>query len=167
VLLFIGRNFTGRPALATATLLIFSGWMFGINTTDAHTGSLHSIAAIKFSVGHENLFLDPMQGPIMNDYTKRHAKQVAVKSIENQLQEIERPTLVIAGWWYAMLEVGQRDCAWKNELVELRYLPPPTELERWKSRGYTLHYLPKQGEIVDRKYNTNYVANNATLLPIP
>jgi len=167
VLLFIGRNFTGRPALATATLLIFSGWMFGINSTDAHTGSLHSSAAIKFSDGHESLFLDPVQGPIMNDYTKRHAKQEAVKSIENQLQEIEQPTLVIAGWWYAMLEVGERDCAWKNESVELRYLPPPTELDRWKSRGYTLRFLPKQAEIVDRKYNTNYVATNATLLPIP
>jgi hypothetical protein len=66
-----------------------------------------------------------------------------------------------------MLEVGQRDGAWNNNLTELRYLPPPTELEQWKSRGYTLRYLPKQAEIVDRKYNTNYVATNATLLPIP
>ena len=167
VLLFIGRNLKGRAAFATAALLIVSGWIFGINTTDPHTGSQHSSAAIEFNAGGENIFLDPAHGAIMNDYTKRQTKQKAVKKIEARLDKIDKPTLVIAGWWYAMLEVSRRDCTWKNELVQLRYLPPPTELAHWKNQGYDLRSLPKQGEIVDRKYNTNYVATNATLLAIP
>ena len=167
VLLFLGRNLPKRQALATGTLLIVSGWIFGINTTDPHTGSQHSSAAIKFEAGNENLFLDPIQGPILNDYTKRFAKQKAVKEIEAELEKIDTQTLVIAGWWYAMLEVSQRDCYWKNDLVQLRYLPPPTELEEWKARGYTLRYLPLQADIVDRKYNTDYTKTNATLLSIP
>ena len=144
-----------------------SGWVFGINSTDEHTGSAHSAAAVEFTVGNENLFIDPIQGPIMNDRTKRLAKQQAVREIEKELQKITEPTLLIAGWWYAMLEVDKLDCHWENEAVELRYLPPPDDLEAWKNRGYTLRYLPEQADIVDRKFDTNYVAQNATLLPIP
>ncbi len=74
--------------------------------------------------------------------------------------------VIIAGWWYAMIEVDRRDGKWSNANIETVYYASPEELETWKDKGYELRYLPEQEVVNDKKYNTDYTVTNATLLPI-
>jgi len=75
--------------------------------------------------------------------------------------------LVIAGWWYAQLEVDRRDGKWSNANIVLIYFANPEELKYWQEKkGYQLRYLPEQQAINDQKYRTTFTADNATLFPI-
>ena len=165
-LMYISRHVSLLIARLSILFLIFSPLLFGINKTDPYTGSDHSPLAITFGSADGELFFDPIQGPIFNDYTKRINKLEAVEKIEHNIMLIRKPTVVIAGWWYAMIEVDKRDGKWSNANIKVLYYALPKELEQWKEKGYELRYLPKQEIVNDKKYNTTYTVNNATLLPI-
>jgi hypothetical protein len=166
VILWFAGSLHKKERLAIALLMIASGWFFGINTTDKHTGIKSGISSIKMHIAGEALVFDLLRGPILHDYEKRTVKAEACKTIQQNLSALNEPTFVVAGWWYAMLEVNRLDGKWKNNYVALGYLTPPAEQRAYKNRGYTLRYLPKQADIVDRKYNTDYTRKNATELPI-
>lgn len=167
IIIFIGRNLPKRLGIAVGSLLLISGWLFGINTTNALTGSAKSKWAKTMQIANEDIFIDPIYGAHLNDFSKRHIKAQACARIEKQLMNLNQPTLVIAGWWYAMLEVDKRDGLWANTNAELVYFASPKELMNWKAKGYNLRYLPEQAKINDIKYHTDYTVTNATLLPLP
>ena len=165
-LIFAAPHVSAKAARFVLPLLIVSGFVFGINKTDKYTGSTHSALAATFGSSNGELFIDPIQGPILNDLTKRQTKLAAAEKIEYQLMIQRKPTLVIAGWWYAQLEVDRRDGKWSNANIALVYFANPEELQYWLNRGYQLRYLPQQAAINDQKFRTTFTAENATLFPI-
>ena len=165
-ILFLARELPLSLSRILIISLIASPFLMGINKADPHTGSKHSPLAITFGSSDGQLFLDPIQGPVFNDFTKRQNKIAACQNIEHTMMLLREPTVVIAGWWYAMIEVNRRDGKWSNANVKTVYYASPEELNAWKDKGYELRYLPDQQLVNDKKYNTNYTVTNATLLPI-
>lgn len=165
-LLFGAQYISVKMARIVIPLFLFSALFFGINKADPYTGSSHSRFAKTFGSSNGQLFIDPVQGPIFNDLSKRRNKLVAAEKIEYQLMIQRQPTLVIAGWWYAMLEVDRRDGKWSNANIRTVYYAPPTELETWRAKGYQLRYLPEQAAVNDQKYQSSFTVDNATLFPI-
>ena len=165
-LLWTAQHISTKMARLVIALLLISPFIFGINKTDKYTGSKHSALAATFGSSNGELFIDPIQGPILNDLTKRQTKMAAAKKIEYQLMIQQQATLVIAGWWYAQLEVDRRDGKWSNANIVLVYFANPEELKYWQEKGYQLRYLPEQQAINDQKYRTTFTAENATLFPI-
>ena len=166
VLLFLARNLTSRAGWIIGSLLLISGWVFGINTTNSLTGSKPGKWAKTLTIAGEEIFIDPLNGAILNDFSKRQNKAAACERLEHEIMLLREPSVVIAGWWYAMIEVNKRDGKWSNRNVELVYFASPEELETWKNRGYQLRYLPEQERINDIKYKTDYTVTNATLLSV-
>lgn len=165
-LLFVARYLPLLHSRVLIICLLASPFLMGINKADPHTGSKYSPMAVTFDSSDGQLFLDPIQGPIFNDFTKRENKIEACQKIEHSMMLLRQPTVIIAGWWYAMIEVDRRDGQWSNANVKTVYYASPKELEHWKEQGYDLRYLPGQEQVNDKKYNTDYTVTNATLLPI-
>ena len=165
-LLLAAQHISTKMARFAIALLLISPFVFGINKTDKYTGSAHSALAATFGSSNGELFIDPIQGPIINDLTKRQTKMAAAEKIQYQLMIQRQATLVIAGWWYAHLEVDRRDGKWSNANIALVYFASPEELKSWQEKGYQLRYLPEQQAINDKKYRTTFTAENATLFPI-
>lgn len=166
VLFFIGKNSSTRMTKGLALIMIASAFSFGINKTDPYTGSSFSTYAIKFGSSDGQLFIDPFNGPIQNDSTKRKNKERFVDLIQKKLIKIDEPTLLVAGYWQAMLEVNRNDDAWQNPMVRTVYLEKPEALEEWIRAGYELRYLPQQAEINDRKHNTTFTVTHGKILEI-
>ncbi len=162
VLFFMAEQSNRKQSFILGGLLIAAPLLFGINKTDKHTGSSHSKIAITFGSSNGELFLDPINGPILNDLSKRNNKMAACEKLEYQLMIQRQRTLVIAGWWYAMLEVDRRDGKWSNANIELVYYASPEDMRSYQQRGYQLRYLPEQAAVNDQKYNTDFTVNNAT-----
>ncbi len=165
-LLFAARNVSIKTSYFVIPFLVLSPFFFGINKTDKFTGASHSAFALTFGSSNGSLFIDPLQGPIFNDLSKRQNKLAATARIESQLIKQRQPTLVIAGWWFAMLEMDRRDGIWRNQNIQLVYYASPQELQTWQQQGYQLRYLPEQETVNDKKYLTNFTVKNATLFPI-
>jgi hypothetical protein len=166
LLLYLSSAMQIKAAWGLAAVMVVSAFFFGINKTDPHTGAQYSSAAFTFGSTDGQLFLDPLNGPVLNDFTKRKNKAHAVESVQNQLDTIEEPTLLVAGYWQAMLEVNRRDGLWRNPKVKTVYLEKPEVLEFWMEAGYQLRYLPQQAEINDRKHDTNFTLTHGKILEI-
>jgi len=166
VLLFLSSSLSRKAALSFAFILGVSSFFCGINKTDMHVGADYSALAITFGSTDGQLFLDPLNGPAQNDLSKRKNKAKAVELVQKQLINIDEPTLLVAGFWQAMLEVNRIDGHWINPKVKTVYLEKPEVLEMYRQAGYQLRYLPQQAEINDRKHKTDYTHTHGKILNI-
>ena len=71
VILLSGYYLSGRAFKIFCVLLTMSSFLFSINLTDSLRGSKHSPLAVKFTAAGQEIFIDPLTGPIFSDYTKR------------------------------------------------------------------------------------------------
>ncbi len=166
VILIFAAKLSKPLARFTIIMLVISPFLLGINKTDPYTGAHYSSLAITFGSNNGQLFLDPINGPLLNDFTKRKNKLAACEKIEHNMMLQRQPTLIIAGWWYAMIEVDRRAGKWSNANIKTVYYASPEELETWQNKGYQLRYLPEQERVNDKKYSTTFTVDNATLFPI-
>ncbi|MDX5326959.1 MAG: hypothetical protein LPK80_11950 [Bacteroidota bacterium] len=142
-------------------LILLSPWFFGINITDPYRGSDHSSYAYLFKTGNGETFLDPVQGPLLNDATKRIRKMEFSNRTELVLDTMTRPSHVIAGWWYAMLEVDRLENKWANGNVHLHYYLPPEKMDSILGSGMKLYVLPDQADVNDLKYGIRNTSEKA------
>jgi hypothetical protein len=166
VLFAMAEVSTRRQRIILGSMLILSPLIMGINKSDIYTGSSHSSWAFTFTSSNGELFLDPLNGAVLNDFTKRRNKLATCKKIQQKLMTEQQRTLLISGWWYAMLEVHRLEGKWSNPNAILLYYARPKVLKNYASHGYQLRYLPEQAAVNDRKYNSSFTVNNATLMPI-
>lgn len=166
VLLYLGIQLPKKWSYFAIISVGLSGWLLGLHTAGAQTGTPPTKLAIALNIAGQQLHFDPLRGIIPGDLAKRKSKEVVCLNIAEKLKYISKPTVVIAGWWFAQLSVYQRDKIWNNKNVVLVYYESPAVLKRFVQRGYQLRYLPEQQMINDIKFKTQYTAKNATLLPL-
>lgn len=155
-------------------LMTASSFFFSINLTDPLRGSEHSPAAMKFNLAGQEIFIDPLTGPLYSDYTKRLNKSAYVDEIYNRIQSDNRKMVIIGGWFYNQLSVrywkpGDTSLTMtKNghinyvrpNLVLVYYIDQPT-MEKFLAEGYELFYLPEQDLYNDQYSGMEYTRSVA------
>lgn len=131
--------------------LILSSFFCSINLTDTHRGATYSRLAVVFNVSGQELFFDPVSGPIFSDYSKRKIKIKYTDEVIEMAASISSKTVVIAGWWYNQIMVGLfPDNNTRNVIFE-SYIDEQ-KMKDYISKGYVIKYLPEQNIYNDQMF---------------
>jgi hypothetical protein len=114
-----------------------------VNITDSFRGAKYSNLAIKKTIAGQEIFLDPLTGPVLNDYTKRINKLNYTQAILSEANDLNYPTIIICGWWFNQILIQQMDKPKKNMVKYAFYLHPKI-MENYMLKGYTIYYLREQ-----------------------
>lgn len=146
-----------------AMTAIVSCFLFGLNLDDPLRGSVKSSAALSFQSSNHRVALDPLQGLVTADLTKRiHRTNYAMKVLHD-VRFINKPAAVIAGWWLADILVLQGD---QNPAdVQWLYYTSEDKLVQLVKEGQTIYYLPQQDEFNDLRFRKEFTKSLAKPFP--
>jgi hypothetical protein len=151
-----------RMRLLVMTALA-SSFLFGLNLDDQLRGSVKSSAAISFEAGNQHVALDPLQGLVTADLTKRLQRTNYAREVLQVVQSVKKPAAVIAGWWLADVLVLQGD---RNlEDVQWLYYTSEVKLRQLINEGWTIYYLPEQEEFNDLRFRKEFTRSLAKPFP--
>ncbi len=133
---------------------LLSSFLLGINLTDSYRGATHSTYAFIFNVSKQEIFIDPVSGPVFSDYSKRKQKmafteQVICKSAAHPVNAV-----VIAGWWFNEILVSLVPYINCNKVVYESYMNSE-KMEMYRKKKYEIYYLPEQDLYNDLMYKMN------------
>ena len=152
VILLFGYFLNGRNFSLLCWSLCSSSFFCSINLTDAYRGSDYSPYAQIFHVSGQELFFDPVTGPVFSDYSKRKQKMAFTDLVIRKSAEGSKKKVIIAGWWYNELMVttlgdtGNRSTVYEFYIDESR-------LSYYKEKQYDIFYLPEQNKYNDLMHN--------------
>lgn len=133
-------------------LLSISSFCFSINLTDPIRGSSYSTSAIKYTISGQEIFLDPLSGPVFADYTKRLQKLNYTDRVLKRIESTKEKKVLICGWWYNELMVKSLDKEMPGHVVLEGYIDQEKMLY-YKTMDHELFYLPEQEIYNDLLFN--------------
>ncbi|MBK7964724.1 MAG: hypothetical protein IPK10_05155 [Bacteroidetes bacterium] len=133
--------------------LLFSCFFLGINLADENRGSATSALAVRVMVGGNSIAIDPTQGLVLADQSKRKQQIKFAEKIINRTSVIRSKTILIAGWWNAIVQVFYKKNP--NDSVIVRHYIDEPELKWLKRNGYEIYYVEDQGAYNDLRFKKN------------
>lgn len=123
--------------------MIISPFLFSINLTDPLRGSASSSLAMTFKVSGQEIFLDPLSGPIFSERSKRINKMKYCDEVVKIANKMDYRYMIISGWWYNELQVQQLH---QNEHFDrhYRFYEKCSFLDSAKAYDSEIYYLPEQ-----------------------
>lgn len=141
--------------------LCLSSFIMSVNLTDSHRGSNYSSLAIKRTIAGQEIFLDPLSGPLLNDYTKRLNKLHYTNQVMLKANAIYYPTIIICGWWFNQILIQQME--YPNQgMVKYAFYLQPNVMENYILKGYKIYYLSEQEIYNDLFYRFNRTKDMAS-----
>jgi len=151
VILFLALTLSRRWFNAVSGSLVLSSFCCSINLTDQLRGAEASSAAFTFHVAGQEIFFDPLSGPIFSERSKRLRKMEYCAEVIAATDKLAQPTLIIAGWWYNELITGHYTHP-KNPKVEYKFYATCGEMQEFIARGYIVTFLPEQDLYNDQMF---------------
>lgn len=151
--------YCGKKQLRIATFLfVLSPFLMSINLTDSLRGAEHSSLSIVFHAAGQEIFLDPVSGPIFAEQTKRRNKMEYCEAVKRTIHESQGKDVIICGWWYNELLTdylpGMPDYVGPC-ISELHFYKECAELQKLKNSGHKIYYLPEQNLYNDQMFGQN------------
>ena|SRR6218665_2396141 len=143
VILLAGYYLNAKNFKILSVALILSSFFCSINLTDKLRGAEYSALSFTWTVSGQELFFDPVSGPLFSDYSKRKQKINYTQEVIERSSAVASKTVVIAGWWYNEIMVtiiGQT----ANSLVIYEPYIDDQKMNDYISKGYAVTYLPEQ-----------------------
>lgn len=148
VIILAGYYLDSRMFKTVCVGLILSPFIFSINLTDKYRGAVYSALSIKFNVSGQEIFFDPISGPIFSDYSKRKQKLKYTDAVIKKVSDITEKSVIIAGWWYNEIEVKMLYLN-KNQNVNYEAYINEEKIKSYTQKGYRIYYLPEQDKYND------------------
>jgi len=155
IILMCGYFLSSRSFKILCVLMVISSFLFSINLTDSLRGSAHSALSVKFKLAGQEIFLDPLTGPVFSDYTKRLNKIAFTEKVFEKVRSEQRKSVLICGWWYNELQVRNWNSE-KNHNVVLVFYADKSTIEKYISENYEIYYLPEQNIYNDQYSQMSY-----------
>lgn len=154
-ILLFGYFLTSRGFKTFCVLMTMSSFLFSINLTDSLRGSAHSRLAMKFTAAGQEMFIDPLTGPVFADHTKRLNKIAFTEKVFQKTRVEQKKIVLICGWWYNELLVRNWNCKQNQNVVMVFYIDK-SAMASYISDGYEIFYLPEQNLYNDQYSNMHY-----------
>lgn len=150
----------------------FLGWsmcasalVLGIHSSEPHRGIPRLPAARELSISGQSIAFVPWLGAVPGEWLKRRERARYVDGLIEKLSLETRTGLLIAGWWYAEIEVERRLS--QKEVFALRpvYYLEALEFERALQSEAFIGHLPGQCAVNDRKYQNSLCSKHSISYP--
>jgi len=143
IILLFGYYLSCNAFRVFCVILSMSSFFFSINLTDSLRGSARSLLSLQFKAAGQEIFIDPLTGPVFADYTKRLNKIAFTEQVYRRTMQEEQKIVLICGWWYNELLVRGWDSAQNTNVLPVFYIDQPA-MEKYRAEGYKIYYLPEQ-----------------------
>lgn len=135
--------------------LIAASFICGFNLTDKIRGAEYSKLAATFQVSGQEVFFDPLSGPVFLDYSKREQKIRYTNEVINKVKEIDFKTVIISGWWYNEIMVTTFGQIQNDNVIFASYIDED-RIKKYINEGYEITYLPEQNIYNDQMFKMNF-----------
>ncbi len=152
------------PAAVFHVLLILSPFLAGMNLSDPYRGSVHSANALKFTVAGQEIFVDPLSGPVFDDYSKRQNKAAYTLALTASARHIGRPTVWLSGWWHNETLVRMQDADIRQPLIMMEFATEE-QLKYLQLINVPVFYLQEIDQVNDRKQGAAITSEYASPWP--
>jgi len=143
-------------------LLIISSFFFGINLSDNSRGAEPSNLSKSIAIGEQEVHLDLLHGPVIDDYLKRKARMNFANQIIERATQITDKSVIISGWWLNPIMViieGK-----KQGNIKYVYSMDEPEMKGYLDKGFVIYFLPEMDSINDLRYRIHSTKQFATPL---
>ena len=161
IILLFGYYLNSKLFNFLCSVLIISSFFCSINLTDKLRGATYSRLAVTFKISGQELFFDPISGPIFSDYSKRLQKMKYTDEVIDMTSHTNIKTVVIAGWWYNEIQVKLIPQT-KNTFVVFESYIDSAKMKKYIADGYVIHYLPEQNIYNDQMFKMDLTDKLAT-----
>lgn len=146
-------------------LFFLSPVTFGLNLNDANRGSSFSGLAITAQVAGQDVFFDPLTGPLQIEQERRINRQQYIEKLLAAYEQIESQSALICGWWMNQFleNVYQNK---ENPNVVLVEFANSNQLDSLLNLNYDLFYLADIDKVNDDRYSMNKTGRVASVLKI-
>jgi hypothetical protein len=162
VIILFGYYLNPRAFKIFCCLLIASSFFCSINLTDKLRGAAYSDLALKFSVSGQEVFFDPVSGPVFSDLSKRVQKMQYTDEVIEKALLLNPKTVIISGWWYNEIMVTMIEEKQQAAVVFEPYIAEQ-KMKEYIQNGYSILYLPEQNIYNDLMYKIH----STELLTLP
>lgn len=151
-LLWLVSGFGAEPIRWLALSFGLSGLLFGVHTHEPHRGAPELQGGYQTTVSGQKVGLNPLVGPVVGEWLKRRNRQRYVETLLDTLHSETEDGILIAGWWFAEIEVRRRMAGLNAFSMQPVYYLPPHEFQSALEQRRPVRHLPEQDRINDRKY---------------
>jgi hypothetical protein len=162
IFLAVGLN-EKRMRIATV-LFIIAPFLFSINLTDNLRGSKSSSLALKMKISGQEIFLDPLSGPVFSERSKRINKMKYCSDVIDITKNMDYRKLIISGWWYNEIQVYYLQNL-QHLNSHFRFYETCKFLDSAKANSTSIFYLPEQNIYNDEMFGQNCTDSIAEPFP--
>jgi hypothetical protein len=163
-LIIVGLMLKEKQLRLAAILYITAPFIFSINLTDPLRGSSSSSLAMTFKISGQEIFLDPMSGPIFSEKSKRINKMKYCDEVINVANKMDYRYMIISGWWFNELQTHfyqQRNYPDHH----IQFYNECRFLDSAKANDSEIYYLPEQNLYNDEMFNQH--CTDSLAIPFP
>ncbi len=157
ILLVASTIKSSKAFIAFCILTIIAPFIISVNISDSNRGADYSSTAMIFKMSGQEIFIDPLNGPIFSDYSKRKNKAAFCKETLAIADTLGEPAVILCGWWYNELYVDRMNSTPQRRIHLTAYLEEDA-LKYYTQQGIPIYYLPETDLINNRRCGKDITA---------
>jgi hypothetical protein len=150
IILFAGKYLPSFNFKMLSFSIIISSFFFGINLSDKTRGAEASNISKTIVIGGQEVHLDLLHGPVIDDNLKRKARMNFTQQIIETIPQLKTKSVIISGWWLNPILFGMKDNIPGN--IKLVYVMDEPDMKGFSDNGFTIYYLPEMDSINDLRF---------------
>lgn len=161
IILLFGYYLNGRSFKLLCCAFVLSSFICSFNLTDKLRGASYSKFAVIFSAAGQEIFFDPLSGPVFSDYSKRRQKMTYTDEVIKKAAALNSKTVIIAGWWYNEIMVTMIGRPVNGNVIYVPYIDE-SQIKKYAHSGYQITYLPEQNIYNDQMFKMKVTDKEAS-----
>lgn len=151
LLYFSAINLSRGELILVGVLFLISPITFGINISDPERGSSFSTIALHANVSGQDVFFDPLTGPLQIENARRINRQEYIDKAYNSYLKLNEKSVLLCGWWMNQFaeKVYQNG---ENLNVKLIEFATSYQLDSLLLLEYAFYHLDEIAEANDERY---------------
>jgi uncharacterized membrane protein YqjE len=155
----LDQSFKPAATAILSLLFILSPLMFGFNLASAERGADYSDFALVRKIAGQEVFLDPLNGPLQNEQSRRRNRQAYISQALKAASQLTPNDLVLCGWWTNQFTVNCQDMGGCRFQIGEFFDKP--QLDSIIRSGSRIWYLSEIDQANDERYGMTYTASVA------
>jgi hypothetical protein len=158
LLYFSGINLSRGELILVGVLFLISPITFGLNISDPERGASFSKIALHANVSGQDVFFDPLTGPLQIENTRRINRQEYIDQAYNSYLKVNEKSVLFCGWWMNQFseKVFQNGA---NPNVQLIEFATSNQLDSLLLLKYSFYHLDEIAEANDERYSMEKTAS--------
>jgi len=164
LLWLLKQNLSDKMVYLLSALFLISPFSFGFNLSNQERGAKFSSLAWVKNIAGQEVFFDPLTGPLQIEQSRRMNRQTYVDAAVQAACQLNESDLILCGWWTNQFTVEcQKQPGCKVQIAEFYN---QSQLDSILQKGVRIWYLSEIEQANDERYSMQYTAKVSQAMSI-